>query len=127
LNHSLQDWRRWEQAGYVEELVLQVYRDSDSSFLNELRQPEVIAAKRHIPVAIGILSGLRAKPISLTQIQKQVETVRQEKFAGVSLFFYETLWNLTGESKADRQAGFKRIFDLVADRVADRVKLPVIF
>ncbi len=121
LNHSLQDWRRWEQAGYVEELVLQVYRDSPQSFLNELRQPEVLAAKRHIPVAIGILSGLRAKPISLTQIQKQVETVRQEKFAGVSFFFYETLWNLTGESKSDRQAGFKKMFD----RVVDRVKLPL--
>ena len=104
----------------MEELVLQVYRDSPQSFLNELRQPEVLAAKRHIPVAIGILSGLRAKPISLTQIQKQVETMRQEKFAGVSFFFYETLWNLTGEAKADRQAGFKRIFD----RVVDRVKLP---
>ncbi|MBE9029796.1 glycoside hydrolase family 10 protein [filamentous cyanobacterium LEGE 11480] len=117
LNHSLQDWRRWERAGYVEELVLQVYRDSDRAFRHELRHPEVQAARRHIPVAVGILSGLRNKPVSMAQIQQQVNTVRQEKFAGVAFFFYETLWNLTPESQQQRQAGLKQLFPAAVDRV----------
>lgn len=117
LNHSLQDWRRWEREGYVEELVLQVYRDSDRRFREELRRSEVQAARRHIPVAIGVLSGLRQKPVAMTRMQQQVNTVRQEKFAGVSFFFYETLWNLTAESKANRQAGFLKMFPTAVDRV----------
>ncbi len=117
LKHSLQDWRRWEREGYIEELVLQVYRDSDQRFREELRRPEVQAARRHIPVAIGILSGLRQKPVAMTRIQEQVNTVRQEKFAGVSFFFYETLWNLAPEPKIARQSGIQRMLPTAVDRV----------
>jgi uncharacterized lipoprotein YddW (UPF0748 family) len=110
INHSLQDWRRWEREGFVEELSLQVYRDSLTSFQNELDRPEVKAAKQHIPVTVGVLSGLRSKPVSMQQIKTQVQMVRDRKFAGVSFFFYETLWNLTGESLNQRKAGFQDLF-----------------
>ncbi len=110
LNHSLQDWRQWEREGYVEELTLQVYRDSLQSFTNELDRPEVKAARQHIPVAIGILAGLRNKPVSMSQIKTQVQRVRDRQFAGVSFFFYETLWNLTGETPDRRKTGFQELF-----------------
>jgi uncharacterized lipoprotein YddW (UPF0748 family) len=110
INHSLQDWRRWEREGLVEELALQVYRDSLTSFQNELDRPEVKAARQHIPVSVGILSGLRAKPIPMSQIKTQVKLVRDRKFAGVSFFFYETLWNLTNETVDQRKTGFQELF-----------------
>ncbi|MFM2430121.1 MAG: hypothetical protein RLZZ511_1334 [Cyanobacteriota bacterium] len=110
MEHSLQDWRRWEREGLVEELALQVYRDSLTSFQNELDRPEVKAARQHIPVTVGVLSGLRAKPIPMQQIQTQVQMVRDRRFAGMSFFFYETLWNMTAETADQRKMGFQAIF-----------------
>jgi len=86
------DWQLWERDGFVEELVLQVYRSSLSSFIAEIDKPEVVDAQFHIPTAIGILTGLATSPVSFSQIQEQVQTTRQKQFAGVSCFFYETLF-----------------------------------
>ncbi|MES1021684.1 glycoside hydrolase family 10 protein [Gloeocapsa sp. BRSZ] len=112
----LADWEKWERKGFVEELILQVYRNDINVFISELQYPEVIAAKRHIPVSIGILSGLKNRHVPIQQIQDQVAAVRQRKFAGVSFFFYETLWNLSQEKSSDRQSVFQRIFSAAAAR-----------
>ncbi|RMF64213.1 MAG: glycoside hydrolase family 10 protein [Cyanobacteria bacterium J069] len=89
--HYLQDWTSWERRGYVEELIIQIYRDNIDSFATELNRPEILAARSHIPVAIGILAGLKDRPARPEVIRQQVFTVRQQNFAGVSFFFYETL------------------------------------
>lgn len=85
------DWRLWEQEGLVEELALQVYRDSLSAFVTEIDQPELIDTRFHIPTAIGVLTGLRTKSVSFNQLREQIQAARQRQFAGVSCFFYETL------------------------------------
>jgi uncharacterized lipoprotein YddW (UPF0748 family) len=108
--HSLADWQTWERQGLVEEIVLQVYRNSLDSFKSELDQPEVVAAKNHIPVGIGILSGLKDRSVPMSQIQEQVQAARDRKFAGVSFFFYETLWNLSGEPANDRKTVLQKLF-----------------
>lgn len=109
-SHSLQDWRTWEQRGLIEELVLQVYRDSRQGFLEELNRSEVQEARRHIPTAVGVLTGLKDRPVALKQIQDQVQLVRDQGFAGVSFFFYETMWNLSNEPVDDRKAAFGEMF-----------------
>jgi uncharacterized lipoprotein YddW (UPF0748 family) len=106
----LADWQTWERNGLIEELVIQIYRDDLNAFVKELECPEVKAAQSHIPVSIGIMTGLKAKPISIQQIQTQIQKVRERNFAGVSFFFYESLWNMTGETPQQRQAGFQKIF-----------------
>ncbi|NEQ29317.1 MAG: family 10 glycosylhydrolase, partial [Microcoleus sp. SIO2G3] len=111
----LADWANWERRGLVEELIVQIYRDNFNTFISELEQPEVKAARNHIPVGIGILTGLKSKPISLSQIQKQVDAVRQRGFAGVSFFFYETLWNNASEPSDERQAAFRLLFPMPAE------------
>ncbi len=88
---SLQDWRSWERRGLVNELVLQVYRGDIKTFVTELDRPEVIAARSHIPVGVGILQGLKNNPIPVSVVQKQVWAVRQRGFSGMSFFFYESL------------------------------------
>lgn len=112
----LADWQTWERKGLVEELILQVYRNDLNVFVSELAYPEVEAARRHIPVSIGILSGLKNRHVPIQQIQDQVAAVRQRQFAGVSFFFYETLWNLSQEKSSDRQSGFQRMFPTAASR-----------
>ncbi|MEL6441400.1 MAG: glycoside hydrolase family 10 protein [Cyanobacteria bacterium J06621_8] len=116
LNSFLLDWYRWERLGLIEELVVQVYRDSNDSFIRELEQPEMLAAKSHIPVGIGILSGLKGRPVLWDKIERQVELARERQFAGVSFFFYESLWNLTAESPQSRQAALKNLFAHQAER-----------
>lgn len=89
----LQDWSRWENLGYVEELIVQVYRSDLPRFVSELRHPTVQRARGHVPTGIGILAGLKGRDVPMKQIVEQVETVRKEGLGGVSLFFYETLGN----------------------------------
>jgi uncharacterized lipoprotein YddW (UPF0748 family) len=106
----LQDWAKWERQGLVEELLIQVYRDNLTTFIGELKKPEVKLASLHIPVGIGILTGVKPKPIPMKQIQAQIAAVRKEGLAGVSFFFYETLWKLTNEPATARKEGFKQVF-----------------
>jgi uncharacterized lipoprotein YddW (UPF0748 family) len=108
--YFLADWEKWERLGLIEELVLQIYRDDLSVFTKELEYPEVKAARKHIPVSIGILTGLKGKTIPMQQVQTQVQKVRDRNFAGVSFFFYETLWNLSKEKSQPRQTALQRIF-----------------
>ena len=116
LNSFLLDWYKWERKGLIEELIVQVYRDGNESFIRELEQPEIVAAKSHIPVGIGILSGLKGRHILWHKIYKQVKIAREHQFAGVSFFFYESLWNLAMESPVRRQAALKKLFHHQAQR-----------
>ncbi len=107
----LQDWQTWVQRGWVEELVLQVYRDEMSSFLTELSQPAVQMARRQIPVGVGILTGTWRRPVDIAQIQQQVKAVRDRGFDGVSFFYWESLWGyITPDSPRDRRAAFQKLF-----------------
>lgn len=116
LNSFLLDWHTWERKGLIEELIVQIYRDRSDSFIKELQQPEILAAKEHIPVGIGILSGLKGRPILWHKISKQVRIAREREFAGISFFFYESLWNLATESPQRRQTALKNLFHHQAQR-----------
>lgn len=116
LNSFLLDWHQWERKGLIEELIVQVYRDRQDSFIRELQQPEILAAKEHIPVGIGVLSGLKGRPILWHKIYQQVKIAREHKFSGVSFFFYESLWNLATELPQRRQAALKNLFHHQAQR-----------
>jgi uncharacterized lipoprotein YddW (UPF0748 family) len=90
--HYLQDWPEWVNRGIVDELVIQLYRSDQNRFIWEMNKPSAQAARRKIPVSAGILSGLRASPVKVDFITDQVSAVRDRAFAGMSFFFYESLW-----------------------------------
>lgn len=115
-NFYLADWQTWEEEGLIDELVLQVYRKDINVFTQEIERPEVQAARSRIPVAIGIITGVKPSPVPVSQIQEQVQVVRDRNFAGVSFFFYESLWNLAQEPKTTRQLAFRRIFQTSVQR-----------
>ena len=106
----LQDWFTWERENLVQEIIVQVYRNDLNRFITELERTEVKLAQNHIPVAIGILSGLKGNSATMEQIKMQVETVRQHGLSGVSFFFYESLWNWAKETPAEREKGLKELF-----------------
>lgn len=111
LPSSLQDWFTWERKGYVEELVLQVYRRDLEQFNSELERTEVELAKDHIPFAVGILSGLKDNPTPIEMVSKQVKAVRDRDFDGVSFFFYESLWHWGEKSPQERETVISNLFN----------------
>jgi uncharacterized lipoprotein YddW (UPF0748 family) len=89
----LADWKKWQELGLMDELVLQVYRDRLDLFELELNKPEVQTVRAKIPTSIGILAGLRTRPIPSPILKEQVATIYARQFGGLACFFYETLFN----------------------------------
>ncbi|WPF89384.1 glycoside hydrolase family 10 protein [Cyanobacterium aponinum AL20118] len=106
----LLDWAKWERKGFIEELIVQIYRDNMEAFNRELAQKDLQLAKDHIPTAIGILTGLKGRPVNLNLIEAQISTTREQNFAGISFFFYESLWNIASETPQERQEFWAKIF-----------------
>ena len=113
-DNYLQDWPTWERSGFIEELVLQVYRDDPKAFKADLEAAEILDAKVNIPVAVGILTGLKNKSVLLSTVKEQVADSRRRKFAGVSFFFYETLKSLVGTE--DGETTFSALFPETIER-----------
>lgn len=111
----LQDWLTWVRRGIVDELIVQVYRPTLESFVEQINRPEIQETQQKIPTGIGVLAGLRNKPVAMSQIQAQVQAA-QERRLGVSFFYYESLWNETLEPAIARQAGFQALFPTPVSR-----------
>ncbi|MEB3279834.1 MAG: family 10 glycosylhydrolase [Lyngbya sp.] len=108
---SLQDWQTWVKQGLIEELILQVYRDSPKAFLSELEDSAIREIRGKIPVGIGILSGTMSHAVDIEQIQQQVQVVRDRKFQGISFFYWETLWSyFTPDAPRERRRVFEMLF-----------------
>lgn len=108
---TLQDWRRWVQLGLIEELVCQVYRSDNKTFLAELQQTSLQVARQKIPVGIGILTGSLSHPVAIEQIKSQVQLVRDRGYSGVSFFYWESLWGyIAPESPQERRDVFRALF-----------------
>jgi len=79
-------------------------------------ESQVKAASNNIPVVIGILTQTddgKKIPIRLSLVEKQVQSINTESYAGVSIFFYGSLWNPTPlaprETVAGRKADLTRV------------------
>ena len=111
----LQDWLNWVRLDIVDELIVQVYRENLDHFIDKLSRPEMAEVKQKIPAGIGIMAGLRTKPVSIQQIQSQVRAA-QQRGLGVAFFYYESLWNTAPEALKERLAGFQSLFPYPALR-----------
>ncbi|MBH8577058.1 family 10 glycosylhydrolase [Nostocaceae cyanobacterium CENA369] len=106
---QLQDWLNWVRLGIVDELVMQVYRNDLESFIGQITRPEILETQQIIPTGIGIMAGLRNRPVSIAQIQSQVQAAHQRGL-GIGFFYYESLWDIAPEPAEQRQAAFAALF-----------------
>ncbi|MBC1239087.1 glycoside hydrolase family 10 protein [Nostoc sp. 2RC] len=106
---QLQDWLNWVRLGIVDELVMQVYRNDLESFIGQITRPEILETQQVIPTGIGIMAGLRNRPVSIAQIQSQV-VAAQQRGLGIGFFYYESLWDIAPEPAAQRQSVFAALF-----------------
>jgi uncharacterized lipoprotein YddW (UPF0748 family) len=115
----LQDWPEWVERGVVDELIIQIYRDDNDRFIWEMNKPSAQAALRKIPTSVGILSGLRARPVGKDLIGEQIVAVRDRTLSGMSFFFYESLWIPPAtETLEDRTEALQRAFNTPVVRPA---------
>ncbi|MEM1311381.1 MAG: family 10 glycosylhydrolase [Cyanobacteria bacterium P01_H01_bin.153] len=110
----LQDWPGWLVATTVDEVVIQTYRWSLAGFVHELKKPAIIKLQPQVPISIGVLSGLRNKPMPLPILKQQCQAVRANGYAGMSFFFYETLWQTAGESPDLRRSTLQALLKSTA-------------
>ncbi|MEM9162716.1 MAG: family 10 glycosylhydrolase [Cyanobacteria bacterium P01_F01_bin.4] len=104
----LQDWPAWERSGYIEELLVQLYRRDLSSFIHELEKPELANALGHIPTAVGILTGLKNDPLPSTLIEKKARELRQRGYTGMAFFFYDSIWQIAAGDPIDSRTAMVR-------------------
>ncbi|MFM9267484.1 glycoside hydrolase family 10 protein [Tychonema sp. BBK16] len=115
--HHLQDWLAWVRLDIADELIVQVYRPDLESFISKINRPEMQETQKKIPTGVGIMTGLRNRPVSMQQIQSQVRAVQQYGL-GVAFFYYESLWEDAPESLEDRLSRFRTFFPISAFRTA---------
>jgi uncharacterized lipoprotein YddW (UPF0748 family) len=66
---------------------------------------------------VGIFTGNVSTPVKISTIQKQLQTIRDRHFDGVSFFYWESLWGyIAPESPQKRRQAFKTMFAEVARR-----------
>lgn len=106
---QLQDWLTWVREGWVDELIVQIYRNNLNAFRQQLYAPSVRETMEKIPTAAGILTGLRNIPVPIRFIETKVRAARASGL-GMTFFFYESLWEDTPEPADTRQASFRNLF-----------------
>jgi uncharacterized lipoprotein YddW (UPF0748 family) len=103
----------------VDELLVQVYRWDMNSFTDQILRPEIQMAQTQIPVGLGIMPGVRNRPMPMSMIQSQVTRATDQEL-GVAFFYYETLWHDAPEPVEERQAHFRDLFSTPASRFSRR-------
>ncbi|MEO0948933.1 MAG: family 10 glycosylhydrolase [Cyanobacteria bacterium J06641_5] len=98
----LQDWQRWVASGFLDEVIVQVYREDLGALETELAQGSLQVLSRQLPIAIGLYTGPARRAKSADRIEQEATAVRSAGYDGISFFCWETtLWALKG-SPADR-------------------------
>lgn len=110
---QLQDWLTWLRLSIIDELIMQVYRSDLQSFTAKISRPEIQEAQQIIPTGVGVMAGLRNRPVPMRQITSQVRAA-QGRGLGVALFYYESLWDYGPEAVTERQTAFQTLFSTLA-------------
>ncbi|NCO75958.1 MAG: family 10 glycosylhydrolase [Cyanobacteria bacterium] len=96
LNKYNQDWLNWAKKGYIDEVVIQIYRPNSAQVKQAITTSKINYLPDNIPVGIGIFAGNFDNFLHPEEIQKQIAVA--EKFGyGYSIFCweYEILGSLT--------------------------------
>ncbi|PSF37435.1 hypothetical protein C7H19_09695 [Aphanothece hegewaldii CCALA 016] len=85
VNRYNQNWIKWINKGYIDEVVVQVYRKTPTQVQQSINTSGVAEASRFVPVAIGVFA-----PWDTTEkeIKEQIKVVNESGY-GFSVFCWE--------------------------------------
>lgn len=83
-----QDWLYWADKGYIDEVVLQIYRPTSEQFKTSIKSSQVEQLPSNIPVAIGIYTGNFKNLLPIEEVEKQIN-IAQNLGYGYSIFCWE--------------------------------------
>jgi uncharacterized lipoprotein YddW (UPF0748 family) len=90
---SLQDWPEWVRRGWLDEVIVQVYRPDIASFRAVLDHPDLQKLAQQVPLSIGIYTGPWLNPKPRSVVQQEIRAVQQRPYAGMAFFCWEsTFW-----------------------------------
>lgn len=95
-----QNWLVWIKAGLIDELVMQLYRQTSSQVALSIDNSILPEASKYVEVAVGIYAGSLRKQKPLAEIQQQIATVKQYGY-GYVIFPWSTSLGILRQS--DRQ------------------------
>jgi uncharacterized lipoprotein YddW (UPF0748 family) len=113
----VQDWPAWVEAGLVDEVVVQVYRNDLKRFEGELQSPVLAKLEGRARLAIGVMAGQKPAPVPVGMVRDQTAMAREHGF-GVVYFFQESLLRFTapGETVESRFDGLRQLFPEASTR-----------
>ncbi|MGF1537899.1 MAG: glycoside hydrolase family 10 protein [Elainellaceae cyanobacterium] len=85
-----QDWLEWVYRGYIDEVVVQVYRPTAQDVATTLTHSGLEEARRYVPVGVGLYTGYSRNSLEITplaEVARQVDVVLDRGY-GYSLFTY---------------------------------------
>lgn len=88
LNKYSLDWMRWLKENLFDELVIQIYRPDSQQVTESILTSGIREANQYVKVAVGIHAGGDPQLKSLSEIEKQVNAVKQFDY-GYSIFCWE--------------------------------------
>jgi len=118
-DHHLVDWPRWIDQKLVDEVVIQTYFQGNDFHkrvkLETLKNLNLVKYIKQIAIGIHNTNN-KNQTVQINEIRKQVEEVRKIGYAGVSFFFYDTLWNKKPKLLKERQKVFRDLFPTFVKR-----------
>ncbi len=104
----LQAWDQWQQQGWIDQLIVQIYRPTVASFVEEVDRLVAQGVQNFSSVGVGILAGLKDRPLAPDLISAQAAAVKARGLDGVSFFFFESV----------RNEAFQTLFSHLSSRAA---------
>ncbi len=86
---SLQDWPAWVHQGYVDEVVVQVYRPTVAEVNVVLADPAIYGLRQSAPIRVGLYAGPGWQAKTSADIAAQIQASRNQKYDGFVLFLWE--------------------------------------
>lgn len=85
INRYNQDWLKWIKKGYLDEIVIQVYRKTPREVRQSINTSGVAEASRFVPVALGVFAPWNATE---KEIKEQIKVINELGY-GFSVFCWE--------------------------------------
>ncbi|BAZ44859.1 hypothetical protein NIES4102_18760 [Chondrocystis sp. NIES-4102] len=104
-----QDWLAWVKAGLIDEIVMQIYRQTSQQVTLSINNSELAQVSNYVDVAVGIYAGNFRKQKPLAEIQRQITAVKKYGY-GYAIFPWETsIGILRSHSRATKEHHLKAI------------------